>query len=101
MLFGQTFTVEALIVALVELSALPFIVIHYILTMEKHSEACGSIGPELALLILLYSISPTLGYLYWSCLSCQNNQSSLRVHKFCTLVTLVRKVVVSPLMIAT
>lgn len=95
LLVKQTFTIEALILGIVEYSALPLIVLHYIIT--KRREKWGGIWPEV--LTGMTPIAQTLGLLYWTGTTFKEGKSSTRVHNFVTLNSLLRGVVVSPLMI--
>ena len=83
------------IFGIVEYSALPLIVLHYIIT--KRRENWGGIWPEV--LTGMTPIAQTLGLLYWTGTTFKEGKSSTRVHNFVTLNSLLRGVVVSPLMI--
>ena len=96
LLINQTFTMEALILGVVEYAAMPIIILHYIIV--KRQEGWRTYGPEI--LTGLIPTAPSLGYLYWTTLTFKESKSLTRVHDFVTLTNLIRGVVVSPLMIA-
>ena len=95
LLLKQTFTMEALILGIVEYSALPMIVLHYIIMKRRNNS--GAIWPEV--LTGMTPIAQTLGLFYWTFTTFREDRSSTRVHNFVTLNSLLRGVVVSPLMI--
>ena len=95
LLIKQTFTMEALILGMVEYSALSMIVLHYIIMKRRNSWE----SVWLEVLTAMTPIAQTLGLLYWTFVSFKENGSSTRVHNFVTLNSLLRGVVVSPLMI--
>ena len=62
LLLKQTFTMEALILGIVEYSALPMIVLHYIIMKRRYNS--GAIWPEV--LTGMTPIAQTLGLFYWT-----------------------------------
>ena len=95
LLLKQTFTMEAFILGIVEYSALPMILLHYIIMKRRYNS--GAIWPEV--LTGMTPIAQTLGLFYWTFTTFREDRSSTRVHNFVTLNSLLRGVVVSPLMI--
>ena len=97
LLSGRTFTSEAVTIILVEYSAVPAVVAHYI-NQKKKSDAWTTILPELAILVI-FPVAPSVGYLFWVSRICLKRESD-RVHKFCTLCSMIRGVLISPFMVA-
>ena len=62
LLIKQTFTVEALILGIVEYSALPMIVLHYIIMKRRNNS--GAIWPEV--LTGMTPMAQTLGLFFWT-----------------------------------